>query len=130
MEVPPGNLIEKDLDMLGKEQIIHINLMNWISYNYPEIYEDTYHFANERRCSIQQGLLLKKMGVKSGVSDLFIAVPRNGYAGLWIELKSETGKLAKNQSDFISRMLKRGYHAVCVWSLDSAKYEFKQYISC
>ncbi|MHB8406301.1 MAG: VRR-NUC domain-containing protein [Gammaproteobacteria bacterium] len=27
------------------------------------------------------------LGVKSGVSDIFLALPRNGYHGLWIEMK-------------------------------------------
>ena len=56
---------------LGKEQIDHINIVNWFNYQFPELSEDLHHFANERTCSVQQGRILKRMGVKRGVSDFF-----------------------------------------------------------
>jgi len=113
---------------LGPESVTQINLINWINYNYPEISEDVYHFANERSCSIQQGRILKRMGVRAGVSDLFIAVPSNGFHGLWIELKEGIGRLSKAQKEFIDRMSFRGYKAVAVWGLDEAQEVIKSYL--
>lgn len=106
---------------LNPEQIDHINLVNWFNHSYPDLQDDFHHFANERRCSIQQGRLLKRMGVKKGVSDFFLAVPRNGKSGLWIELKVGNGKLSNEQRKFIDRKILRNYDAVAVWGFEAAK---------
>ncbi len=74
-------VVVKNLDMKKNECIHHINTVNWFKYHYPELEEDFHHFANERKCSPMQGNLLKRMGVKKGVSDFFLALPLNGKAG-------------------------------------------------
>lgn len=106
---------------LKPEEIDHINLINWFHYNYPELADDFHHFANERRCSVQQGRILKRMGVKKGVSDFFLAVPCGDYHGLWIELKVGKGKLSIEQSEFLCRKNERGYIATAAWGFDAAK---------
>jgi len=113
--------------MLQKEQIEQINFMNWVRENYPSVWDDTYHFANERKCAPWQGKTLKKMGVKSGVADIFVAVPRLQYHGLWIELKAEGGRLSKEQKEFLARSTKRGYLAMAVWGCEAAQAVFKSY---
>jgi len=94
--------------------------MNWVSYNLPDVFEDTHHFANQRSCSIQEGRKLKRMGVKRGVSDIFVAIPKNGKAGLWLELKVGSGKLSKEQSDFLERKKERGYDCHVAWGYSEA----------
>lgn len=113
--------------MKHAERIEQINFMNWIRENYPEIWEDAYHFANERRCSVMEGRNLKKMGVKKGVADIFVAVPYRGLSGLWIELKADGGTLTQEQKEFIARMNRRGYLALAVWGEDAAKAAFNAY---
>jgi hypothetical protein len=119
---------------LTPEQIDHINLVNWFHKEFPELADDFHHFANERKCTIQQGKLLKRMGVKKGVADFFLAVPvQNEYgvwwAGLWIELKVGKGKLSPEQSRFICRKLLRGYEAIAVWGEDAAKSVILTYLN-
>lgn len=113
---------------MGPEQIEHINIVNWFNNKYPELNCDFHHFANERRCSIQQGRLLKRMGVQRGVSDFFLALPSGGYSGLWIELKVGAGKLSADQTNFINRKNSRGYLAVAVWGFDAAKEVISTYL--
>lgn len=113
---------------MSKEDIEQINLINWLRFNYPEIEKNTYHIPLQRKCSIQQGSLLKKMGVKRGMADLFIAIPKNGKSGLWIELKSEKGKLSLEQKEFLSRMTINGYVAVPVWGFEAAKVIIMNYL--
>lgn len=110
------------------EQIEHINIVNWFNYQYPELQEDFHHFANERRCSVQQGRILKRMGVKKGVSDFFLALPCGGYHGLWIELKVRKGKLSKEQINFLDRKTMRGYMAVAVWGYAAALAAIEAYL--
>jgi hypothetical protein len=114
---------------LQPEQIDHINTVNWFNHHFPELSDDFHHFANERKCSIQQGVLLKKMGVKRGVSDFFLALPLNGKAGLWIELKVGKNKPTKEQTEFLARKTARGYDAVVAWGSESAREFIKTYLS-
>lgn len=115
---------------LQPEQIEHINVVNWFNHNFPELADDFHHFANERRCSIQQGKLLKRMGVKKGVSDFFLAlpVPENKSSGLWIELKVGKNKPTKEQSDFLERKTTRGYQCALVWGAEAAKEIIMNYL--
>lgn len=113
---------------LKLEQIDHINTVNWFHYNYPELADDFHHFANERQCSWQEGKTLKRMGVKRGVSDFFLALPCGEFHGLWIELKVGKGKLLPDQINFINRKIQRGYMAVAVWGFEAAKEVIKTYL--
>lgn len=54
---------------------------------------------------------LKAEGVKAGVSDLFLPLPRSGYAGLWLEMKAPKGKPTKAQTDWLDLMARAGYRA-------------------
>ena len=110
------------------ENSLQINLVNWFNYNYPHLKDDLLHVANERSCSIQQGRLLKRMGVKRGVSDIFLGVPTNKYHGLWIELKTPTGKLSPEQKSFIERKNMRGYFATAAYGLEQAQDVIRDYI--
>jgi hypothetical protein len=114
--------------MAQLERVDHINTVNWFKHSYPELDDDFHHFANERRCSPQEGLILKKMGVKRGVADFFLALPINGKAGLWIELKVGKNKPSKEQQAFLDRKAQRGYEAVVVWGTDAAREVIKTYL--
>jgi hypothetical protein len=116
---------------LSPEQIDHINLVNWFHHEFPEFADDLHHFANERRCSINEGRTLKRMGVKKGVADFFLAIPisHDNKAGLWLELKVGKGKLSPEQEKFLERKTARGYMAVAVWGKDAAKAVILAYLN-
>lgn len=113
---------------LQPEQIEHINVVNWFNYQYPELADDFHHFANERKCSVQQGRTLKRMGVKKGVADFFLAIPLNGKAGLWLELKVGKNKPTKEQIAFAERKIKRHYEFAFVWGADAAREMINTYL--
>ncbi len=110
------------------ERVDHINVVNWFKYQYPELDEDFHHFANERRCSPREGAMLKRMGVKRGVADFFLALPMDGKYGLWIELKVGKNKPSKEQEAFLDRKAMRGYEVACVWGFDAAVEVIKAYL--
>lgn len=87
------------------------------------------HVANERRCSPQQGHRLKRLGVRKGVSDLFL--PRkNAYAsGLWIELKTENGRATPDQMNFLKEMRLEGYEAEVCYGANDAISQIKRFYS-
>jgi hypothetical protein len=66
------------------------------------------------------GAKLKRMGAKAGVPDLFLPVPRGGYAGLWIEMKYGKNKPTREQTWWLEQLRAQGYRvAVCWTSLDA-----------
>lgn len=54
---------------------------------------------------------MRAEGVRPGVSDYLALVPRRGYHGLAIELKSATGTASEEQREFIWRAKMNGYRA-------------------
>lgn len=61
-----------------------------------------------------RGRALKAEGVKSGYPDIALNVARGGYYGLFIELKTLTGRASPEQKYWIERLNAAGnYAAVC-----------------
>ena len=57
---------------------------------------------------------MKRMGYQKGTPDIVILEPSNGYHGLLIELKSEKGRLSKEQAEYLAKAKAKGYRcAVC-----------------
>ena len=54
---------------------------------------------------------MKAEGVRAGVSDYFLPAPRDGFHGLYVELKTLTGQPSREQREFIETMRSRGYRA-------------------
>lgn len=88
-----------------------------------------YHIPNERLCSGRQGMELKRMGVKKGVPDLCLPVPSNGFHGLFVELKTKTGKPSDEQIWWISELQSRGYMTAICYSYEEAINTLISYLS-
>ena len=52
---------------------------------------------------------LKQQGVKRGVPDLCLPVPRGGFHGLYIEMKTEQGRATDEQKWWGEQLTKQGY---------------------
>lgn len=91
---------------IGAEAIEQIKIVEWLKQctDLPFI-----HIGNERKCSPQYGALLKRMGIKKGVADLFFPRGNAHYKGLFIELKTLTGKPTKEQIQFLDEMSRENY---------------------
>ena len=68
------------------------------------------------------------MGVVPGVPDLFIRIACHGYHGLYIELKTEKGRLSDKQRRFADSAVADGYKFVVVRSLDEFMRVVKTYL--
>ena len=90
--------------------------MTWAMYQrvrYPEL-ELLYHVPNGGRRDKAEAAHLRRQGVKAGVPDLCLPVPRGGFHGLYIELKADKGKLTDHQQKWLSKLQGQGYMAkVC-----------------
>jgi VRR-NUC domain len=59
--------------------------------------------------SAREGARLKAEGVKPGVSDLLLPLRRQGFAGLWLEMKAPGEKPNPRQREWLERMTLAGY---------------------
>lgn len=64
------------------------------------------------------GKRLVQEGMKSGVADLFLMIPNKIFHGLFIEVKSATGRQQPSQKDFEKITFDSGYCYEVVRSLD------------
>lgn len=78
---------------------------------------------------------LKAEGVKAGVPDIFLPVPRHGVNGLFIELKRpkaegiRQGSAQDNQSEWIDKLRGQGYGAAVVYGFEAARDMIVQYLA-
>ena len=61
-----------------------------------------------------------KTGYKKGFPDLQITEARKNYHGLFIELKTATGRMTPSQKQWIEDLNERGYLAKCCKGMDEA----------
>ena len=88
-----------------------------------------WHSANERKCSFVYGQLLKRMGVKAGVSDCFFPRGNDTFKGLFIELKIKPNKPTQSQISFLEEMIQEGYAGHVAYSIDEAMSIIKTFYS-
>lgn len=134
----------------NEEETTQLCLLTWSKcfyfyYNNERIclFDYLFHIPNGGSRNIIEAVKLKKLGVKAGVSDIFIPVPvlscTNGsenindlndviYCGLWIELKSKKGKLTKMQNEFFNKMNKMRYITKVCYSFEEAKNVIQNYL--
>lgn len=63
---------------------------------------------------------LKAEGVRPGVSDLFLSVPKGCYHGLYIEMKAFSGRASDEQKAWIAAAREYGYRAEVCFGADAA----------
>ena len=99
------------------ESSIQKAVMQWVALD-PVLRQCVIHIPNEGKRTSSYGKSLKDMGMRPGVSDLFIAMPRKGYSGAWIELKSKNGLLSDSQAEFLDDMRCQNYFTSACHSID------------
>ena len=94
--------------------------------NYPFLWL-LHSSLNGVKLSKNQAGRAKTQGMLSGVPDLFLPVPKNGYHGLFIEMKSEKGRLSTNQTFFLSKVELLGYKIAVCYSANEAIKTIENY---
>lgn len=79
--------------------------------------------------NIGVAMKLKKEGVKSGVWDIHIPISKDGWAGLWIEMKVKPNKLTDEQKAFGERMQGFGHKLAVCYSFEEAKTQTEIYLN-
>jgi len=88
-----------------------------------------FHIANQgAHGSPKTGAILKNMGVRKGQPDYLLAVPRNGFNGLFLEVKTSTGKPSPEQLECHAMHRANGYAVEVVNSFDVAQKVIHGYL--
>jgi len=100
----------------SEDKIQHKCIM-FFDAQYPQYRGLLYHNYNNPPNKVKGGIL-KGLGLKKGIPDLFFALPINGKHGLYIEMKTATGKLEKEQIKYQKLLAGVGYNWELCRSLD------------
>lgn len=111
-----------------KESSHQIYLFNWARLQIPEYEPLLFHIPNGGTRNPVEAYNLKRQGVKAGIPDLFMAVARGSYHGLFIELKSEEGRVTDSQLYMLNAFEKSGYHTCICYGWEEAKNKIEWYL--
>lgn len=116
---------EKTIPTESAEQQLLFRWLNFQSGKFPEL-NLAFHIPNGGSRNKLEAANLKRQGVKSGVPDICLPVPRGRYHGLYIELKRQKGGTTnKNQENWLFKLSLQGYRVeVCKgWEAAAAVIE-------
>lgn len=95
---------------------------------YPEL-KTLFAVPNAAKRSFKLAAMLKAEGMLSGVPDIVLPVSRKGFSGLMIEFKKPiTGKLTKEQGDYIELIVKENWLVVVMTDAKAAIDVVKNYL--
>ena len=125
--------------MVVDESHLQVEVAQYLKLQYPNV---IFHsdYGSGGRLRPHQAVRQKQQNAgQRGWPDIFIAEPRGGYAGLFIELKREGVKLFKRNGDYITthiaeqaeiikQLLKRGYYANFAVGFEEAQNLIDSYL--
>lgn len=110
--------------MRGTEAYEQIAVVDYCDFKHIPIF----HIPNGGSRNKREAKNLKRQGVKPGVPDLCIPVAKGSYHGLYIEMKSDSGKPTEKQLEWIELLNANGYRAVICFGFDEAKETIDRYM--
>lgn len=110
------------------EQMTVVQWAGWNAKQYPEL-KWLHHVPNGGSRNKQEGVKLKQMGVKAGVSDLCLPYPKGIYCGLYIEMKYGNNKQQPTQKEFLKDMEEAGHFVATCYSASEAIKVLEAYIN-
>lgn len=129
--------------MKHEESLSQIALIAWFKLRYPTLEGLLVGYPAGVYLGIKQRVRMKAMGLTPGFPDLMLLVPRyfeiyhpgstpkverHYKPGLFIEMKSEKGKVSKVQKEYHKKLADQGYTIVIPYSFEEAKDEIKKYL--
>lgn len=84
--------------------------------------------GNGGKRNLIEAARMKREGVKAGVSDIMLPVARNGFHGLYIELKVGKNKASADQKWWLSETTKQGYYSTVCYGWVEAKEVIEKYL--
>jgi hypothetical protein len=82
------------------ESQIQKDLVRWFRARYESLEPLFFAVGNGGARNVWTAKIMKDEGVRAGVSDLILLIPRHGFAGLLVEMKTPDGKQSESQKEF------------------------------
>lgn len=135
------------------EDALQISIIEYMAWKYPGIL--VIHVPNGGSRNIIEATKLKRMGVKAGMPDIFIPLPKIDkkavidpscasleelnymyenplkgcfFNGFFCELKAGKNKPTKIQKDMMQKLIDLGYYCCVCYSLDEYIKEWEAYV--
>lgn len=134
-----GSLNKKRSPSKHQESVIQTQCVKWFDAKYPNLWRFLFMIKNDgakKKVQSKSGSWFspsavrdKSMGLRPGVSDLFLSIPSGGYHGLYIEMKTETGSQSAEQSAFEKCMLTANYRYEIRRSVSGFEKLITEYLS-
>ena len=102
--------------MKTQESNLQIQCVKWFRLQYPNVIIASIPNGGKRN-SITASIL-KQEGVLSGMPDLIVCCAKNGYNGLFIEMKFGKNKLSANQVEVIEKLKQEVYKVEVCYTFD------------
>lgn len=115
---------------LRSEDTEQAAVITWAKYREvarPEL-KLLHHCPNGGSRNKAEAVKLKQMGVKAGVPDLHLPVPKGSYNGLYIEMKYGSGTIQKTQREFLKAAAAYGNYCCVCYGAEEAIEIIQQYI--
>jgi hypothetical protein len=114
--------------MKSNEHKLQVACFNWFHYQYPMFQELFFAIPNGGKRNIITATKLKAEGVKAGVLDSFLAIPRYSYCGFFIEFKAGKNKMTDKQKAFAESVYVKGYKVATVYTIEEFIKEINLYL--
>ena len=112
-----------------QEQCALFEWAAWMANTMPELHL-MHAIPNGGKRDIRTAAKLKAEGVKPGVPDIFLPVPRGGKHGLYIELKRRKGgTVSAAQEAWIRALTEQGYVCAVCHGAAAARDEILRYMA-
>ena len=93
----------------NRDQMALFHWLRTVRYQGQPLAAYAFHCPNGGYRQYREAVRLKAMGVKAGIPDVAMMIPAKGFHGLFIELKSEAGKLSAEQKEVCEMLVEQGY---------------------
>lgn len=106
------------------------DVVSWCLHHermYPEL-KWIHHCPNGGSRQKGEASRLKAQGVKAGVPDLHLPIPKGSYVGLYIEMKYDKGRLEAVQKEWLKAMADAGHFACVCYGYDYAVKVIEDYV--
>lgn len=114
---------------LNPESKMQRSCVKWFRYQYPQYKKLFYSIPNGGHRNKVTAGIMKEEGQLPGVLDLFLAVPRHGFHGLYIEMKYGSNGLSQEQKEFIDAVESQNYKTDVCYTLESFINAIESYLS-
>ena len=116
---------------MPSENQIHASIIEYLATRegqYPWV-KWIFHPANGGYRTKRGASLMKRLGVRRGVSDLICLYPKMPWHGFVCEVKDHKGKLTPEQIEFLNHMQSLGVKIGMVKTLDSFIKFFEDFVN-